>query len=105
MALKAVKSLGASRRAKRQAFDAERRKVKPSRKWYSSARWQKLRAAELRDEPLCAYCLAKGKVVEANVRDHVHPHRQDEHLFWYGERQSLCTPCHSSVKQREERGV
>jgi 5-methylcytosine-specific restriction enzyme A len=67
--------------------------------------WQKRRAAQLKREPLCAYCLRAGKTVTATVADHITPHRGDPELF-KGPLQSLCATCHSSAKAREEgRGV
>lgn len=71
---------------------------------YNTVRWRKLRAAQLRAEPLCAYCERLGRVTAATVADHVEPHRGDEVLFWTGRLQSLCDGCHSSVKQAEEHG-
>jgi len=73
------------------------------RRWYKTARWQKLRAGQLAADPLCCKCKAAGRIVPANVCDHVERHRGDEVMFWSGPFQSLCTPCHSSEKQREER--
>jgi 5-methylcytosine-specific restriction protein A len=58
---------------------------------------------QLLDEPLCRLHAKQGRVAKATVADHVVPHRGDETLFWDGELQSLCGPCHNSVKQREER--
>ena len=78
------------------------------RRWYKTARWQKRRAAQLAAEPLCASCAKHGRVTVATVADHVEPHNGDYDKFWYGRLQSLCDQapwrCHSSVKQREERG-
>jgi 5-methylcytosine-specific restriction endonuclease McrA len=65
-------------------------------------RWQKRRARQLRDEPLCRICAALGRVVVAVVADHVVPHRGDPALF-EGELQSLCKLCHDSVKQQQEK--
>lgn len=68
-------------------------------------RWTKARAQHLTDNPLCRFCLLQGKTVEAKVVDHVTPHRGDPVLFWDPENwQSLCTPCHDSVKQAMEKG-
>lgn len=72
------------------------------RRWYKTARWRDRRIRQLQREPLCEMCKAKGMVVEANTADHKVPHRGDRDLFWYGELQSLCGPCHSADKQREE---
>ncbi|MCJ8138421.1 HNH endonuclease [Falsirhodobacter halotolerans] len=75
------------------------------RKWYHTARWQKLRKGVLvRDLFTCQRC---GRI-EGNtsllVADHKEPHRGDETLFWdAGNLQCLCQSCHSSDKQQEER--
>jgi 5-methylcytosine-specific restriction endonuclease McrA len=71
---------------------------------YWTARWKKRRAHQLSVEPLCAYCARLGKVQPATTADHVVPHRGDDTAFWLGDLQSLCTSCHSSTKQLEERG-
>jgi 5-methylcytosine-specific restriction enzyme A len=65
------------------------------RRLYNTKRWRARRAKQLREHPLCAMCKAKGRTVLATVGDHVIPHRGDHDLFWYGELQSLCAPCHA----------
>lgn len=66
-------------------------------------KWQKCRLSFLRLNPLCVYCERDGRVTEATVVDHIEPHKGNQTLFWKTENhQSLCAPCHSSVKQREE---
>jgi 5-methylcytosine-specific restriction endonuclease McrA len=66
-------------------------------------KWQKARLSHLEAHPLCAYCERDGRVTAARVVDHQVPHRGDMTLFWDRSNWvSLCTPCHSSVKQREE---
>ena len=72
--------------------------------WYTTPRWRAIRAKQLRDEPLCAYCLKENKYTEATVCDHLEPHRGDPIKFWAGPFQSLCQTHHSSDKQREEKG-
>lgn len=72
------------------------------RKLYNTAVWQKTRLAQLYAEPLCRFCEQMGRTTAANVADHVVPHRGDEYLFYYGELQSLCEPCHAITKQRLE---
>lgn len=72
--------------------------------WYTKPRWRERRARQLRNEPLCRFCVKQGRVVAADVADHVEPHKGDEGKFWYGELQSLCHHCHSSIKQKMEQG-
>jgi 5-methylcytosine-specific restriction protein A len=88
----------------RQAYDRQRDE-RPWRKWYKTARWQKLRMQVLtRDLFTCQRC----KRIEADtsqlVADHRRPHRGVEALFWdIVNLWTLCKPCHDSWKQREER--
>jgi len=76
------------------------------RKWYKTARWQKLRWAVLgRDLFTCQKC----KRVEADssklVADHRKRHRGTAELFWdIANLWTLCKPCHDSWKQAEESG-
>jgi 5-methylcytosine-specific restriction protein A len=91
------------REERRRDYEAERRKAKPWRKWYSLAVWKARRAEQLRRQPLCELCMAAGKVTEATVADHDPPHRGVWELFIAGSLESLCKRCHDSVKQREER--
>jgi len=74
-----------------------------SLKWYHTQRWRRRAALQLKLYPLCAICLQNGQVVPATESDHVVPHKGNEWAFWYGELQSLCGPCHWSVKQKEEK--
>jgi hypothetical protein len=43
-------------------------------RFYKTARWQRLRQFQLREHPLCKFCLERGRVTSANVVDHVVPH-------------------------------
>lgn len=72
--------------------------------WYTLPRWRERRAAQLRKEPLCNFCQQAGRITAGDVADHVEPHKGDHGKFWYGELQTLCNHCHSSVKQRMEAG-
>ncbi|MBN9079656.1 MAG: hypothetical protein BGN87_18400 [Rhizobiales bacterium 65-79] len=89
------------RRQQRRAYDHQRDKQE-WRGWYKTARWQARREAQLRAYPLCALCEKAGTLTPANVADHVDRHNGDYDRFWYGKMQSLCAPCHSSEKQRQE---
>jgi 5-methylcytosine-specific restriction enzyme A len=86
-------------------YDAERGRVKASRKWYNSKAWRDRRAMQLALEPVCALHSKQGLVLLATVADHVEPHREDAARFWHGRLQSLCASCHSREKQRQERGT
>lgn len=63
------------------------------------ADWRKLRAAHLDRHPNCRICGAPGEEV-----DHITPRRvAPERRLDPTNLQTLCKPCHSRVKQREER--
>jgi 5-methylcytosine-specific restriction endonuclease McrA len=69
-----------------------------------SYRWSKARTRYLAAHPLCVRCEARGHVAQANVVDHIVPHKGDLKLFWDPNNwQSLCKPCHDGAKQQEER--
>lgn len=66
--------------------------------------WQKIRRRWLMENPLCKFCADAGRVTAASVVDHIVPHKGDQNLFWDENNwQSLCKPCHDSLKQQEER--
>ena len=74
-------------------------------KWHHlyNARWRKLRLAHLNRSPLCAYCLEAGRATQADIVDHIVPHKGDEVLFWdVSNLRSLCKLCHDSIKAEEE---
>ena len=75
------------------------------RKWYSTARWKRLRDAVLTDQPLCVRCLATDIVTEATVVHHKVAHRGDPALFFDQENlEPLCKPHHDSHGQLEDHG-
>jgi len=55
-----------------------------------NAAWHRRARFQLQREPLCAMCLAEGKVVAARIADHIEPHHDDPIRFWNGKLQSLC---------------
>lgn len=92
-------------RIRNREHDANRRRQHQYRAWYGTARWQALRLAQLRTEPLCARCKAKGLVMEATVVHHRKAHKGEAALFWDPENlASSCAPCHDIDEQRIERG-
>lgn len=67
-------------------------------------RWNAARLNYLGEHPWCVYCERMGMITKANVVDHKTPHRGDPTLFWDESNwQSLCQPCHDSVKQAQEK--
>lgn len=71
------------------------------KRWYKTARWQRLRARQLANNPLCVMCLPRP--TPATVCDHKEPHRGDPVKFWSGPFQSLCAHHHNSDAQRAEK--
>ena len=66
--------------------------------------WDKARAGYLRKHPLCAMCLAKGRITSATLVDHITPHKGNNTLFWDSANwQSLDAECHNRTKQSIER--
>jgi 5-methylcytosine-specific restriction protein A len=78
----------------------------PWKAWYKTARWQALRLRVfVRDGFTCQHrgCGRLEGDTSKLVCDHIEPHRGSEHLFWdEANLQTLCRPCHDSVKQAEE---
>lgn len=87
--------------------ERSRNRAAPWRAWYSTSQWQELRLATfIADGFMCRRCgasvMGKG---QANC-DHVSPHRGDRTRFFDpANLQTLCTPCHSGAKQREEQSI
>lgn len=76
----------------------EARRPSARERGYDS-KWDRARADFLKANSVCVTCAAPARVV-----DHIIPHRGDKALFWRRSNwQPLCTRCHSSVKQRQER--
>lgn len=73
---------------------------------YQTTQWKTLRKIQLSKHPLCAGCLANGKIVAAVHIDHVFPWSAiDTSAFYRNIFQSLCASCHSSKTTLEQRGI
>ena len=83
-----------------------RARAAPWRAWYNTARWRVLRLkVMLRDLYTCQRqgCGRIEADTSRLVCDHVNAHRGDAALFWdESNLQTLCKPCHDTLKQREE---
>jgi 5-methylcytosine-specific restriction protein A len=72
---------------------------------YKTARWQRIRQAQLAAEPLCQWCLEREIVNDTDLEvHHVHPHKGDPDLFFSGPFVTVCKPCHASRGQKEDHG-
>ena len=66
--------------------------------------WSRLRAWFLTGNPWCRMCDEKGRAVPALIADHVLTIEERPDLRLDPTNlQSLCGPCHSSVKQRQDK--
>ena len=86
----------------RRSADHRRARAQPWRRWYATPRWRRRRARQLKAVPWCEPCKALGMSRPATVANHKIPHRGDPHLFWHGELESCCKPCHDAAIQRAE---
>jgi 5-methylcytosine-specific restriction protein A len=81
-------------------------KYKQGQDKYQSSQWRTLRQVQLSLEPLCASCLTRGIVTQAEHIDHVFPWQQiGEQAFYHNLFQSLCASCHSSKTSLEAKGI
>ena len=75
------------------------------RRLYQTARWQRLRAAKLAQDPLCEYCMRIEAVEPATVVHHGEGgHKGDVDRFWSGPFVSLCKRCHDTYGGDEDKG-
>ena len=93
---------------KREAYKmiiSDRDRPTSAQRGYGS-KWQKARAAFLRDNPLCIECKRSGRLTAATVVDHIVPHRGDMARFWdTGNWQALCKRHHDQKTMRELSGA
>lgn len=102
-------SLAPAGKAGEIARNRRRYAAQPWRAWYSSKRWQDLKATiHVRDRHRCQMCgiLCRGaaNAPDSPVCDHRTSHQGDEELFWSpGNLQTLCKACHDGRKQKLDR--
>lgn len=73
---------------------------------YKKAAWQRIRAAQLSKEPLCAACMHEGKVAAAEHVDHLFAWNQiNAAAFKLNVFQSLCHTHHSIKTALEQKGT
>jgi 5-methylcytosine-specific restriction protein A len=99
-----VKSGKCERHAKQEQRRQDDRRGSANERGYNY-RWQKVRLAYLNRHPLCAECERAGKIVPANVVDHIIPHKGNQSLFWnVSNWQPLCKQCHDIKTASEDGG-
>lgn len=72
--------------------------------FYQSRQWRVVRAAFLRENPLCAACAGRGGLVPAKVVDHVVPIKDGGARYEATNLQALCISCHNRKTARESAG-
>lgn len=83
------------------------RVAEPWRNWYSLKRWLATRRKVFVRDLFTCQMQGCGRMIADTsklVADHKTPHRGDPRLFWDEDNvHTLCTWCHSSLKQAEEK--
>ena len=72
-------------------------------RFYHKASWKAARKAYIAAHPLCAHCEAYGRVVPADVVDHINERRDGGADYDHSNLQSLCHGCHNAKTQDERR--
>jgi 5-methylcytosine-specific restriction enzyme A len=69
--------------------------------WYRQAKWRKLRASVLQEQPMCVMCEALGKLTAATVVDHIKPVRLGGAKYEEVNLQPLCEAHHNQKSHSE----
>lgn len=72
-------------------------------RFYQSTEWRKLRALKLNEQPLCEECLRNGKLVKAQMVDHIIPINRGGAALDIENLQSLCNRCHAIKSAKESK--
>lgn len=77
------------------------------RKAYNSTQWRNLRNTYIKQNPLCAECLRKGKVTPAEDIHHIKSPFKTGEINWhllldYDNLEGLCKSCHSEHHNKEQ---
>lgn len=93
------------------AWDSQRRKAREDGKYqrersaapYHTARWARISRAWRAEHPLCAECARQGRIVAAEVTDHIIPWPMCEDFYDTTNLQSLCERCNHDKGQRDKK--
>ena len=95
------------RREANSAYERNNRD-KAARAVYATARWSRVRAVQLRSEPMCRHCRERRLLVAATHVDHIVEIADGGSEYDIDNLQSLCKSCHSSktlrVRHRRQGG-
>ena len=69
--------------------------------FHRQAPWRRLRGWWINQNPLCLHCEEEGKVVPADVVDHIKPIKQGGAKLSHNNIQSLCHSCHNKKTYEE----
>ncbi|MGA0081716.1 MAG: HNH endonuclease [Ilumatobacteraceae bacterium] len=69
---------------------------------YNTTAWRRLRAAVLREQPLCVHCTETGATTLAQMVDHIFPVRLGGDMWALDNLQPLCNKCHARKSAREQ---
>jgi len=79
----------------------DRRTDTYEQRFYSSARWRKVRARKLAANPLCEMCIKDGRLTGAQMVDHITPIKRGGAQLDMNNLQSLCNACHNKKTAKE----
>jgi len=82
-------------KAERKVYDHNDRDLE-AKAFYNSAAWIRCRDAFLATHPTCTLCELKGKLVKAEICDHIISIKHGGAKFDRSNLQSMCAPCHSA---------
>jgi len=88
-------------------YNKTKRDTKTHKEVYNTRRWRKVRELALkRDGGLCQMCLAEGRIVKADVVDHIVEIKDGGAAYDLDNLQSLCHSCHNkkTAQERKYRG-
>ena len=80
--------------------DVQRDRIRRDQ-FYHTARWQRLRASVLEEEPLCRTCGSNGRVTLAVLVDHIVPVKDGGEMWDRANLQPLCNACHEAKSAAE----
>lgn len=78
---------------------------KENNRFYFRARWRKVRALHLQQEPFCRECRKEGRLVEANIVDHIIPRDHGGSEYEDHNLQTICRNHHSRKSMLERKAI